>query len=215
MSTPCEDERTCPHHGVELERFGEVVSEQLDIIPMQVRVLRHIRGKYRCQCCEGHLRTAPMPAQPVPKSLASPGLLAFIATAKYADALPLYRQCQQFQRIGVELSRTTLARWMVCVGELVVPLINLLRDELVERFYLLMDETTVQVLKEPGKTPESKSQLWAQMSAGPEPPIVLFEYDPTRAGDVPKRLLAGFTGALHTDGYSGYVPVVTTSVEAL
>ena len=74
--------------------------------------------------------------------------------------------------------------------------------------YLLMDETTVQVLKEPGKTPESESQLWAQMSAGPEPPIVLFEYDPTRAGDVPKRLLAGFTGALHTDGYSGYVPVV-------
>ena len=71
-----------------------------------------------------------------------------------------------------------------------------------------MDETTVQVLKEPGKTPESKSQLWAQMSAGPEPPIVLFEYDPTRAGDVPKRLLAGFTGALHTDGYSGYAPVV-------
>ena len=58
-----EDERTCPHHGVELERFGEVVSEQLDIIPMQVRVLRHIRGKFRCPCCEGHLRTAPMPAQ--------------------------------------------------------------------------------------------------------------------------------------------------------
>ena len=104
-----EDERTCPHHGVELERFAEVVSEQLDIIPMQVRVLRHIRGKYRCPCCAGHLRTAPMPAQPVPKSLASPGLLACIATAKYADALPLYRQCQQFQRIGVELSRTTLA----------------------------------------------------------------------------------------------------------
>ena len=203
-----EDERTCPHHGVELERFAEVVSEQLDIIPMQVRVLRHVRGKYRCPCCEGHLRTATMPAQPVPKSLASPGLLAFIATAKYADALPLYRQCRQFQRIGVELSRTTLARWMVCVGELVVPLINVLRDELVERPYLLMDETTVQVLKEPGKTPESKSQLWAQMSAGPEPPIVLFEYDPTRAGDVPKRLLAGFTGALHTDGYSGYAPVV-------
>ena len=191
-----EDERTCPHHAVELERFAEVVSEQLDIIPMQVRVLRHIRGKYRCPCCEGHLRTAPMPAQPVPKSLASPGLLACIATAKYADALPLYRQCQQFQRIGVELSRTTLATWMVRVGELV------------ERPYLLMDETTVQVLKEPGKTPESKSQLWAQMSAGPEPPIVLFEYDPTRAGDVPKRLLAGFTGALHTDGYSGYAPVV-------
>ena len=203
-----EHERVCPHHAVALERFGEVVSEQLDIVPMQVRVLRHIRGKYRCPCCEGHLRTAAMPAQPVPKSFASPGLLAFIATAKYADALPLYRQCQQFGRIGVELSRTTLARWMVGVGALVVPLINLLHDELLERPYLLMDETTVQVLKEPGKVPESKSQLWAQMSAGPGPPIVLFDYDPTRAGEVPKRLLEGFTGALHTDGYSGYAPVV-------
>ena len=203
-----ESERTCPHHGVELERFGEVVSEQLDIIPAQVRVLRHVRGKYRCPSCEGHLRTAAMPAQPLAKSFASPGLLSFIATAKYADALPLYRQCQQFQRIGVELSRTTLARWMVGMGELVVPLINVLRDELLERPYLLMDETTVQVLKEPGKTPESKSQLWAQMSAGPEPPIVLFEYDPTRSGEVPIRLLEGFDGALHCDGYSGYMPAV-------
>ena len=203
-----ESQRTCPHHAVELERFGEVVSEQLDIVPAKVRVLRHVRGKYRYPSCEGHLRTAAMPAQPLPKSFASPGLLAFIVTAKYVDALPLYRQHQQFQRIGVELSRTTLARWMVRVGELVVPLINLLRDELVERAYLMMDETTVQVLKEPGKAPESKSQLWAMMSPGPEPPIVVFEYDPTRSGDVPKRLLAGFTGALHTDGYSGYAPVV-------
>ena len=202
------DERTCPHHGVELERFGEVVSEQLDIIPAQVRVLRHVRGKYRCPHCEGHLRTAAMPAQPLPKSLASPGLLAHVATAKYADALPLYRQHQQLERLGVDLSRTTLATWMVRAGALVVPLINLLREELLDRPYLLMDETTVQVLKEPGKAAQSKSQLWAQMSAGPEPPIVVFDYDPTRAGDVPKRLLAGFTGALHTDGYSGYGPVV-------
>ena len=201
-------ERTCPHHGVELERFGEVVSEQLDVIPATIRVLRHVRGKYRCPHCEGHLRTAAMPAQPLPKSLASPGLLAHVATAKYADALPLYRQHQQLQRIGVDLSRTTLATWMVRAGALVVPLLNLLRDELLDRPYLLMDETTVQVLEEPGKAVQSKSQLWAQMSAGPEPPIVLFEDDPTRSGDVPQRLLAGFTGALHTDGYSGYAPAV-------
>ena len=201
-------ERTCPHHGVELERFGEVVSEQLDVIPATIRVLRHVRGKYRCPHCEGHLRTAPMPAQPLPKSLASPGLLAHVATAKYADALALYRQHQQLQRIGVDLSRTTLATWMVRAGALVVPLLNLLRDELLDRPYLLMDETTVQVLEEPGKAAQSKSQLWAQMSAGPEPPIVLFEDDPTRSGDVPTRLLAGFTGALHTDGYSGCLSAV-------
>ena len=203
-----ESERTCPHHGVELERFAEVVSEQLDIVPAKVRVLRHIRGKYRCPSCEGHLRTAAMPAQPLPKSFASPGLLAFIVTAKYVDGLPLYRQQQQLGRIGVELSRTTLARWVVGMGELVVPLMNLLHEELLGRAYVLMDETTVQVLKEPGKAPETKSQLWALMSPGPEPPIVVFDYDPTRAGEVPRRLLAGFTGALHTDGYSGYGPAV-------
>ena len=203
-----QSERTCPHHGVELERFGEVVSEQLDIVPAKVRVLRHIRGKYRCPCCEGHLRTAALAAQPLPKSFASPGLLAFIVTAKYVDGLPLYRQQQQFGRLGVELSRTTLARWVVGMGELVVPLMNLLHEELLGRAYVLMDETTVQVLKEPGKAPETKSQLWAMMSPGPEPPIVVFAYDPTRAGDVPRRLLAGFSGALHTDGYSGYGPAV-------
>ena len=106
-------ERTCPHHGVELKRFAEVVSEQLDIVPASVQVLRHIRSKYRCPSCQGHLRTAALPAQPSAKSFASPGLLAYIVTAKYVDALPLYRQQQQFGRIGVELSRTTLARWVV------------------------------------------------------------------------------------------------------
>jgi hypothetical protein len=74
--------------------------------------------------------------------------------------------------------------------------------------YLLMDETTVQVLKEPGKAPEAKSYLWAQMSPAPEAPVVLFDYDPTRSGEVPKRLLAGFAGTLHTDGYEGYAGVV-------
>jgi transposase len=204
-----DEERVCPHHGVALERFDEVVSEQLDIVPATVQVLRHIRGKYRCPCCEGHIRTAPMTPQPIPKSMASPGLLAHIATAKFVDALPLYRQHQQLQRIGFDVSRTTLATWMVRVGELVQPLINLLRDEMLAQPYLLMDETTVQVLKEPAKAPESKSYLWAQMSPAPEAPIVLFDYDPTRAQDVPKRLLEGFTGALHTDGYAGYDAVVT------
>ncbi len=203
-----ESERCCPRHGIALERFDELVSEQLDIIPAKVQVLRHIRGKYRCPCCAGHLRTAPMTPQPIPKSQASPGLLAYVATAKFVDALPLYRQGQQFARLGVELSRTTLASWVVRLGELVQPLINLLRDELLAQPYLLMDETTLQVLKEPGRPPESKSYLWAQMSPASEAPIILFDYDPSRSGEVPKRLLAGFEGTLHTDGYNGYDAVV-------
>ena len=198
-----EADKVCPHDGSALEQFGEETSEQLDIVPAKVRVLRHIRLKYRCPCCDGSLRRAPMTPQPIPKSMASPGLLAHIVTAKFVDALPLYRQVKQFDRIGVMLSRATLASWMIRMGEHVQPLINLLRDELLSTAYLQMDETRVQVLKEPGKTAESLSYLWAQRSVEGRP-IVLFDYDPTRSNEVPKRLLAGFTGALHTDGYAGY-----------
>jgi len=202
-----EQQRVCPRHGVALERFGEDTSEQLDIVPAKIRVLRHIRGKYRCPCCTGHIVTAPMTPQPIPKSLASPGLLAHIAVAKFVDGLPLYRQHRQLERIGVDLSRTTIAQWMIRTGQLVQPLINLLRETMLSESYLLMDETTVQVLKEPGKAPESKSYLWAQMSVGANP-IILFDYDPTRSSAVPVRLLEGFEGALHTDGYRGYDGVV-------
>lgn len=203
-----EAERVCPHHGAPLEAFGEETSEQLDVVPARFRVLRHRRVKYRCPCCEGRLLTAPMPAQPIPKSQASPGLLAFVATSKYVDGLPLYRLSKQFERIGVGLARQTLARWMVQSGEVVVPLINLLRERLLEGGYIHCDETTVQVLEEPGKTPESKSYMWVQAAGTGETPIVLFDYDPTRSGKVPRRLLEGFQGYLQTDAYSGYQPVV-------
>ncbi|MFT7530931.1 MAG: transposase [Gammaproteobacteria bacterium] len=98
-----------------------------------------------------------MPKQPIPKSLASPGLLAHVTVSKYQDALPLYRQEQILQRIGVDISRATLANWMIRTGTLIQPLINLLRDQLLDYDIIQMDETTVQVLKEPGKTTQSKS----------------------------------------------------------
>lgn len=207
-----EAEQRCPHDGTTLTVIGEETAEQLDIIPATVQVLRHRRLKYACPCCQGHVSTAPMPAQPLPKSLASPGLLAYVATAKFVDALPLYRQAKQFERLGVELHRSTLGRWMVQSGTaLVQPLINLLRDELLAQDYLQMDETTVQVLKESGKAAQSTSYLWAQRSLDPTRPIVLFDYDPSRSGDVPKRLLGEFAGTLQTDGYTGYSAVVNAN----
>jgi len=201
-----EADKVCPHHGVALEHFGEDISEQFEIIPATLRVLVHKRLKYRCPCCEGHLVRAPMPPQPIPKSIASPGLLAYIVVSKYLDALPLYRQEQMFARLGIELSRATMATWVIRMGELVQPLINLLHEELVALRYLHMDETTLQVLKEPGKSPESKSYLWCQAST--ERPIVLFHYDPGRGSAVANRLLGGFQGTLHVDGYAGYSAAV-------
>ncbi len=203
-----EHEKFCPHDGTALKVIDTEICEQLDIIPATVQVLEHRRLTYACPCCKRHVKTAAMTPQPIPKSLAGPGLLAYCATSKFVDALPLYRQIQIFARLGVDLSRATLATWMVRCGQLIQPLINLLREELLSSAYIHMDETTLQVLKEAGKAPESKSYLWVQHSGASAHPIVLFDYDPTRSGEVPKRLLEGFEGALHTDGYDGYNPAV-------
>jgi transposase len=202
-----ESERHCDHDGRPLRAIDEVVSEQLDIIPAKIQVIRHIRKKYACSCGQC-IKTAPLPAQPIPKSMASPGLLAHIAVSKYQDALPLYRQETILRRIGVKLPRATLANWMVQVGNLIQPVINLLRDRLLDYDILQMDETTVQVLNEQGKTAQSKSYLWLQRGGPPDQPVVLYDYDPGRGASVPKRLLAGFTGYLQTDGYDGYNAVV-------
>jgi transposase len=202
-----EADRICPHDGAILTEIGEDVSEQLDIIPAKIQVLRHIRKKYACQCGQC-IKTAALPAQAIPKSLASPGLLAHVAVSKYQDALPLYRQETILRRIGVDLSRATLANWMIKTGSLVQPIINLLRDRLLDYDILQMDETTVQVLKEPGKTAQSKSYLWVQKGGPPDKPVVLFDYDPRRGAEVPMRLLEGFKGYLQTDGYAGYNKVV-------
>lgn len=197
----------CPHDGTPLERIGEETSEQLDVIPAQVRVLRHVRPKYACPCCRQGVTTARLPPQPIPKSIASPGLLAYVATAKYVDGLPLHRQEAILQRIGVDIPRATLAGWMLKVGELIVPLNNLLRDTLLGYDVLQMDETTVQVLKEPGRSPTAQSYMWVQRGGPPGRAVILFDYDPSRSQAVPQRLLEGYRGYLQCDGYDGYAAV--------
>jgi transposase len=205
-----EAERICPHDGNPLSEIGEVISEQLDIIPAKIQVIRHIRKQYACSCGQC-IKTAALPPQPIPKSLASAGLLAHITVSKYQDALPLHRQEKILQRIGVDLPRATLANWMIQAGGLIQPVINLLRDRLLGYDILQMDETPVQVLKEPGRSAQSKSYLWLQRGGPPERPVVLYDYDPGRGAEVPKRLLAGFTGYLQTDGYDGYNAVVAVN----
>ena len=199
-----DDEKVCPQDGHALKEIGRERTEQLDYIPAQVKVIEHVRIKYACPCCTQGVKIAPLPAQPLPKSMASPNLLAHVTVSKYADGLPLYRQEKQWQRLGVDLGRGTLSNWMVGVGMLTQPLINLLRDHLLAGGYLQMDETTVQVLDEPGKTPQSQSYMWVQRGGPPGQTIILFDYEPSRKGSVPVRLLDDFQGYLQTDGYDGY-----------
>lgn len=199
-----ESEKVCPHDGSTLKCIGEETHEQLDIIPAQIKALRHIRKKYTCPCCEGYLVTASKPKQPIEKSIASPGLLTHIILGKYADALPLYRQVAIYNRIGIELDRSSLANWMIRCGNLLQPLINLLQDKILEQRVVHMDETPVQVLNEPGKTAQSQSYMWVMASASHSSPAILFNYSASRSQATPNGLLAGYTGALMVDGYEGY-----------
>ena len=205
-----DEDKVCPHDGHALKFISEKISEQLDIIPMQIQVIRHIRKQYACPCCEGMIKTAAKPKQAIEKSMASAGLLAYIATAKYADSLPLYRQSTILKRFGIELDRTTLSNWMIKCGQLVQPLINRFEDHLLSQLYLHMDETPVQVLNEAGKTAQSKSYMWVRSGGPPGEKVILFDYDPSRSGSVPKRLLADYEGALMVDGYEGYAGVCQT-----
>jgi transposase len=140
--------------------------------------------------------------------MVSAGTLAHIAAAKYVDGLPLCRQEKQLKRIGIKLPRSTLANWMVKAGLLVQPLINLLREIVLAYDIIGMDETRLQVLKEPGRKPQSQSYLWVQRGGPPEHPIVLYDYDPSRSQQVPIRLLDDFAGFLQTDAYEGYSAVI-------
>lgn len=205
-----DEDKICPHDGATLKEIGEEVHEQLEIIPAQMKALRHIRKKYACPCCKQHLKTASKPKQPIEKSIAGPGLLAHIAVQKYCDGSPLYRQVEIFKRIGIELDRSSLANWMIACGELIQSLINRIHEALLEQCVLHMDETPVQVLNEPGKKAQSKSYMWVVGSTKESvAPAVLFHYSPSRSGDIPKRLLDDYDGALMVDGYEGYQGVCT------
>lgn len=199
------DSKTCSTDGSVLKCIGEEFSEKLEIVPAKVKVIRTIRKKYACAKCDS-ITMAPAPLEMIPKSIASSSLLAYVASAKYVDALPLYRQEAIFKRIGIDLHRQTMARWMITVGEKIEPLIKLLREELLESSYLHMDETTVQVLNEEGKKAQSQSYMWVQARSGPKP-IILFHYAKNRSAMHPEELLDDYSGYLHIDGYDAYAPV--------
>jgi transposase len=195
-------EKNCFKDGHELKVIGEEASEQLEIIPGRLRVIRTIRKKYSCPCCE-RVETAPAPPALLPKSNATPSLIAFLASSKYIDGIPLYRMEAVMKRFGIDIPRQTMARWMIEVTEKLLPLKTILREELLSSNYLHYDETPIQVLKENGREATSKSYMWVAAREGPKP-IILFDYDPSRSGKVVNSLLDGFRGFLQVDGYDGY-----------
>ena len=204
-----EEDKVCPC-GCALSRIGEEVSEKLDIVPQKIQVIRHIRPKYACRACEGveddgpTVKTASMPPQLIPQGIVSPGLLAYILVNKFADGLPFYRQTIMFDRLGVDISRATMSGWALRAAEACEPLLEVLLEQIRSGPIINLDETTVQVLKEPGRKNTSKSYMWVARGGDIKRPSVLFHYDPGRGGKVAEEIVGNFRGFLQTDGYAGY-----------
>lgn len=205
-----EAKQVCPCCGGPLHDMSIDVREELQIIPAEVKVIRHVRHVYACRHCQKHevetpILTASAPAPTYPKSLASPSAIAYTMCQKYVDAQPLYRQEQQYQRLGVTLSRQTLANWVLYgAKQWLAPLVDRLKIHLLARDVLHADETTLQVLKEQDRAATSTSYLWLYRTGNEAPPIILYDYQTTRAAKHPIRFLAPFHGYLHVDGYAGY-----------
>ena len=199
----------CNHCLSQLIEMSEKTSEQIEIIPMTVKVIKHVKKTYSCPNCKQTIKAAKLPPQPIPGSIASPGIIAHVVVGKYINGMPLYRQEQEFKRLDIPLSRSTLANWMIKAGLLIQPLINLMRDSMLSYDIIQMDETRCQVLKEPGKSAQSQSYMWVQRSGPPGQRIILYDYAPSRSQEIPLQLLGDYSGHLQTDGYEGYNKVCT------
>src|SRR6476661_196941 len=198
----------CPCCSGPLHCIGEDVSERLDIVPAQVRVLVIRRPKYACRACQDGVVQAPAPARLIEGGLPTDAAVAQVLVSKYADHLPLYRQAQIYARQGITLDRSTLADWVGRAAWLLRPVHERLLETLKRSGKLFADETTAPVL-DPGRGRTKTGQLWAYARddrpwGGTDPPGVAYVYAPDRKAERPIAHLSGFAGVLQVDGYSGY-----------
>lgn len=205
-----QEQKACACCGHALHRMGEQTSEQLHL-EVKASVLQHVRFKYACHHCERHalttpVVTAPMPAQPLPGGNASAALIATVMTGKYGDGTPLYPMEQALARANIPVGRSTLAHWMITPAERhLSQLVAALRATLLAQPLIHGDETTMQVLKEDGKSAQSKSYVWVYRSAADsQEPVALFDYQPGRGQLHPQAFLAGYRGMVMSDGYSAW-----------
>jgi transposase len=206
-----EEERVCGHCGGRLKDMGTETRDEIVVIPATVRVKRHVQHKYVCnneRCQDEHDKTNIVIARaqeaPIPHSPAGPSMIAHIMSRKFSEHVPLYRQEQQFGHYGITIPRRNMANWVIKGAELLTPLCDRLHVLLLAQGYAHADETSVQVLCEPGKKATSKSYMWLYATGRFRERIFLYEYQPSRAGEHPKKFLAGFGGYLQVDGYQGY-----------
>ncbi len=200
-------EKSCPDCGGALRKLGEDISETLEYSPARFKVIRRVRPKLSCGCCD-RIVQAPAQSRAIERGLAGPGLLAHVLTAKYAHHLPLYRQAEIYGHQGVELERSTLAGWVGGASRTLAPLLEALRRHVLAGSRIHGDDTPVPVL-DPGRGKTKTGRLWAYVrderpTGGEAPPAAWYAYSPDRKGERPQTHLAGFEGTLHADAYAGF-----------
>lgn len=206
-----ENEQYCEHCNSKLRPIGkEVVREELEYIPAKLQIVRYVRMAYECQCCKHtdhpFIKKALTPTSLMNHSLASPSSVANVMYQKYVNSVPLYRQEKDWEQMGLSLSRATMANWVIrCSQDYLIPVVEHLQKKLLERDIVHCDETPVQVLKEKGKKPQTKSYMWLYRTGDDgKPPVIIYDYQPSRNGDHAVVFLKDFHGFVHSDGYSGY-----------
>jgi transposase len=209
-TTVVHEPKACPTPGCDgaLRKVGEDVTEVLKYIPGRFEVGRHVRPAMSCRKCETMVQ-APMPALPIPRGEADASVLAHVATAKYCDHIPLYRQSEIYARDGVDLGRSLLADWNGKSAWLLDPLAQKIGEHVMAGRVIHADDTPVNVLA-PGHGKTKTGRFWAYLRdershLGPAPPAVVYYYTPDRKGEHCRAHLASFSGHLHADGYSGLV----------
>jgi transposase len=197
-------EKLCPCCHAPRTRIGEDISEQLDYVPASLFVIQHVHPKYACARCREGVVSAPKPAQPIEKGLPGPGLLAHIAVSKHLDHIPLNRHGRILARHGVTLHRSTLCDWMRAVADLVRPLVELMRAEILKSHVIQTDDTPVDVRDRTLGTRKMRvGRLWVYRGDASQP-YVVFDYTPDRTRAGPREWLAGYHNHLQCDAYSGY-----------
>jgi len=205
-----EEEMKCESCDGDLHEIRVEVRKEIEIIPAQAKIIEHRKSIYGCRACEKNeinatIVSAPMPAPALPKSMASASTIAFVMNQKYVEAMPLYRLEKHLERLDICLSRQTLSNWVVNAAERWLSKIyDRLHQKLLENDVLYADETPLQVLNEQNREAKQKSYMWLYRTGREGPPIVLYDYQTTRASKHPKRFLEGAKGFIHVDGYSGY-----------
>ena len=214
IEVPCtvpDEDRNCPYCNTPMEVIGKkVVREELRIIPAKVERIQYVQEVLGCPECKKDgasvIVGAETPSPLLKHSLASPSTVAYVMYQKYVNSIPLYRQEADWKQMGVKLGRATLANWVIkCGMDYMEPVYERLHEHLLERDIIHADETPCQVLKEDGKTAQSKSYMWLYGSGNDGlPPIRLYDYQPSRGGYHAEEFLKGFSGYLTCDGFSGY-----------